>query len=284
MRSLALAGAAAAAALAVFAPIASGARPLVVRTSVSPAWLYFADTVTARVDVVFDRRAVAALDVRPSFGPWQQLGPARVSSSTGPSLASRSWTFSISCQTFACVPRGRTAQPFHLPPLVVTATAADGSKLKLTRPWPTLEVAGRFLPPALGTVRPTFVLATKLPKPTFRFDPSALALAADVVGGLVIAAALGFAALAVVRWAFARREPIDVRPPLVRALALVRQAQGREPEDRRRAAGLLARTLPPANGGLTDTASEVAWSVAQPSPANLEELAQAVEEKLEVPK
>jgi hypothetical protein len=45
--------------------------------------------------------------------------------------------------------------------------------------------------------------------------------------------------------------------------------------------GLLARTLPDQAGGLTSAASEVAWSVADPSSDRLNELVRTVEAQLE---
>jgi hypothetical protein len=67
----------------------------------------------------------------------------------------------------------------------------------------------------------------------------------------------------------------------VRALALVRESQHRDVDDRRRAASLLARTLSGESNGLRSTAAELAWSPSDPTPVRLEELVQAVETKLE---
>jgi hypothetical protein len=102
-----------------------------------------------------------------------------------------------------------------------------------------------------------------------------------VVGGLFVAAALLLLVREIVVWRRASRDGVDHRPPLVQALALVREAQRRDVEDRRRAAGLLARTLENRQD-LSGTASEVAWSATQPSPDELEDLARAVESDLEL--
>jgi hypothetical protein len=264
---------------------ASGAGPLTVETSVSPAWLYFADTVTAQVDVRFDRRRVEAssIQVNPSFGIWRELEPARSSSAEGGTIARRTWWFTISCLAFACVPRGTTVQLFQLPPVTVAAKTLDGSSLQASGAWPDLNVAGRFLPPELANVRPALRLQARAPAATYRLNPTSLALMLDVIGAVVIALAVGLGGLGVARSWAARHPTVDNRPPLVRALALVRQAQGRAPEDRRRAVGLLARTLPEEGSGLTVAASEVAWSMPEPSPGRLEELARSVETELEEP-
>jgi hypothetical protein len=262
---------------------ASAAGPLTVETSLSPTWLYFADAVTARVDVLFDRSRVEAqsIQVTPSFGIWRELGPARSSPAAGGTIARRTWWFTVSCLTFACLPRGTTAQPFRLPPVTVAAKAVDGSSLKVSQAWPELNVTGRSLPPALPNVRPNFRLQAGVPPATYRLDPTSLALTLDVIGAVAIALALALGGLGVARRWAARHPTVDNRPPLVRALVLVRQAQGRKAEDRRRAVGLLARSLPEEPDGLSAAASEVAWSKAEPSPNRLEELARTVETELE---
>jgi hypothetical protein len=101
----------------------------------------------------------------------------------------------------------------------------------------------------------------------------------DLVGAVVLAAALGLLAKELVPRLAAARRPAPQRSPLARALALVRQAQKREVDDRRRAAGLLARTLA-GRHGLSGTASQVAWSMEHPSPKSLEELVREVEAEL----
>ena len=258
--------------------------PVIVKTSVSPGFIYFADVVTARVDVLFDPARVSSGSIRvnPSFGQWQELGPARTSSTGDGTLVRRTWTFTIACLTIACLPKGTDVQSFSLPPLTVDARAAGGAALALHQRWPTLNVAGRFLPPANGNVSPQLRLQTGAPGPTYRLSPGPLALVLDLVGALVIGSGLVLAAWEIALRRAARRE-VDLRSPLARALALVRQAQRRDVDDRRRAAGLLARTLPDEGIDLSGAASEGAWSATQPSPGSLEALLTAVEAELEEP-
>jgi hypothetical protein len=118
-----------------------------------------------------------------------------------------------------------------------------------------------------------------VPPPTYRIDPGALALALDIGGALLLAAALGFIWFEIA----SRRQPRrrDDAPVLARALALVRDAQTRAVEDRRRAVGLLARALPGDAERLSSDASRIAWSMPEPTPARLEELARDVEHGLE---
>jgi hypothetical protein len=107
-------------------------------------------------------------------------------------------------------------------------------------------------------------------------EPTALAYGLDAGALLLVALAV----LIVVRQVFRRRRARTRElPPLARALAFVRQAKERPVEDRRRAAGLLARTLAAEHEDpLSAAASNVAWSAGEPAPTGLEDLARSVEE------
>ena len=102
-----------------------------------------------------------------------------------------------------------------------------------------------------------------------------------VVGALLVAGGLGLGVVELVRRRGRGRTVVDRRPSLVRSLELVRKAESGEVEERRRAVGLLARVLPEDDHGLAGAASEVAWSDADPSPDELEELARRVEAQFE---
>jgi hypothetical protein len=262
-----------------------GAGPIVVKASISPGFVYFADVVTARVDVFFDPADIVPSSVRvnPSFGSWGTLGSVRASSANSATLDRRTWSFTLTCVIVACLPRGTDVQSFLLPPLTVSARTVHGSARDVHRGWPPVQVAGRFLPPANGNVRPQLRLQTAPPRASYRVDPTWLAFVLDIGGVLVIGSALVLLVREIaLRWAAALNE-IDDRSPLSRALILVRQAQRRDIEDRRRAAGLLARTLPRGSPALSDAASELAWSATQPSPGSLEVLARAVEADMDTP-
>jgi hypothetical protein len=268
-------------ALCVAAP-AVAAPPLSVSTSVSPRWLYFADRVTAYVEVTFDPRRVEAdsLSIQPSFAPWEEVAPTRTALAASGSIGHRSWRFELQCLSIDCLPRGTTVERFSLLALVVTATSRDGSHISVREPWPALEVAGRFLPAQTKGLRPVFRFVDVAPAPTFRADPSSLAVALDVLGAFLIAAALGFGAFVVARQR-ARRRGTEVIPPLVRALILLRQAERRDAADRRRAASLVGRSLPRGRAGLSEAAERLAWSPSDPEPGGLAALADAVEASLE---
>jgi hypothetical protein len=140
-------------------------------------------------------------------------------------------------------------------------------------------VAGRFSPAATVGLRPVFRLDTTLPAPRYRADPSALALGLDAAGAALVLLGLAAGAVELARWR-ARRRTVEVTPPLVRALTLLREAARRDADDRRRAASLVARTLPAQTDGLASTAAALAWSPGEPAPGELEDLARAVEKEL----
>jgi hypothetical protein len=262
---------------------ALAAAPVAVQTSFSPASIFFADRVTARVDVVADRRQVDAgsIVVEPSFGPWTEVGPRRSASAESSTVARRTWWYTLACLTLECVPKTQAVQAFRLPPVTVTAKTRNGGTLTVSKPWPALDVSGRFPPPPNTDVSPLFRVVATVPAAAFRVGPGPLALGLDGVGALLIAGALGFAGYELYRRVSRRGRRVDAAPPLARALALVRDSQSRGVDDRRRAAGLLARTLPDDANGLESDASQVAWSAPEPTPARLEELARTVEESLE---
>jgi hypothetical protein len=163
--------------------------------------------------------------------------------------------------------------------VTVTAESVDGGAIVVKRPWPPVNVAGRFLPPTTGAVRPQLLLETHVPSPRYAVTPGATALAFDAGAGVLGFAALVLAAFELRRYVTRRRNPVDDRPPLVRALDLVREAQGRDVEDRRRAVALVARLLPKPDASQM-AAAEIAWSKADPSPDELGELAAAIEARL----
>jgi hypothetical protein len=262
---------------------AAGADSLTVSTSVSPHWLYFGDKVTTLVDVRFDPGRVIAgsILVEPSLAPWEQIAPARTSTVIAGSLGHQTWTFTIACISIECLTRGTAVQRFHLPPVLVTARTRSGKSISRRSAWPELRIAGRFAPAHTVGLRPVFQLNTQVPAAIYRTNPNSFALVLDVIGGLLVVLALAFGTAGIARWRAARRFAVDATPPLVRALALVRESQYRDVDDRRRAASLLARMLSRESNGLRSTAAELAWSPSDPTPVRLEELAQAVESTLE---
>jgi len=265
------------AALAIGAAPALADTPMVVKTAVSTQFLYFADTVTARITVIADRRLVdpSSIGFIADFGNWDQLTPTRTATLAAGPYVRKTFSLDIACLQMQCLPEPGKKLIVHLPRVTVTAKRHDGATVGVRQGWPTLTITPRFGAAPPGSV-PNFELNTNLPSPTYRVSPSGVALGLDVVAALFAA----FAAWIVGREILRRRPTHVVEiPPLVRALGFVRQAKSRPIEDRRRAAGLLARTLAddPTDPRLRATASRVAWSAGEPEPDRLEELAQMVE-------
>jgi hypothetical protein len=104
---------------------------------------------------------------------------------------------------------------------------------------------------------------TAVPPWRYRFDRLWIALAA-------LAAAL-VAGAAWLAW------PRRVRTPLERALAAVRAARGRPVRERRRAVGGLAAELRRLGRPEAERSDRLAWSAAEPQPADLDALLEAVE-------
>jgi hypothetical protein len=252
------------------------APPLRVTTSVSDRFLFFADKITARVTVVTDRRVAdpASIRVTENFGDWDQLASTRTTSTLAGPYTLRSWFFDIACLQTTCLPN-RKPLVARLPSVTVLVKRHDGSTVAVRHSWPTVELAPRFGPAPKGAI-PVFVLDHELPAATYRVGPTPLAFGLDALAALLAA----FGLWLVIREVLRRRQPRAARelPPLARALIVLRQAKARPIDDRRRAAGLLARTLETARDpDLSVTASRVAWAAPEPAPDRLEELAQRVE-------
>ena len=267
--------AAAAAGLATCSTPALASPPLAVSTSVSPRFVYFADTVTARVTVIADHRQVdpSSIRVTAPFDSWDQVAPTRTTSTSGGPFTRLSWSFDLACVQASCLP-GAQPLTIHLTPATFTARRLNGSTVSVARSWPTVSIAPRFGKATRGST-PRFALDQGLPAATYRLGPTALADGLDA-GALLLAAVACWIAVR----AILRRRPARTRelPPLTRALAFVRQAKERPVDDRRRAAGLLARTLAADHEDpLSAAASRVAWSAGEPAPTGLEDLARSVE-------
>jgi hypothetical protein len=261
---------------------ATGSQPITVETSLSPRSIYFADVVTARVDVFVDPRRVepGSLQLLTPFGAWRQLLAVREASTSGSTIVHRTWWFTIACFAQNCVPEPKSVHVFALPKLTVLGRTTGGSAVTVRQAWPTINVGTRFAPPgvhALVNLRTN----TLVPSLGFRFDPFWLTVLLVGVGALFIVVGLVFATIEFLQWRARHRSQIDMRPAIVRSLEVVRRAENGELDERRRAVGLLARVLPGGPDGLAAVASAVAWSTEDPSPDDLEELARRVEAELE---
>ena len=169
MRAVALVAAAVTALAAGVTP-ALAAAPVSVSTSVSDRFLYFADTITARVTVLADRRQVDPASIRFNrYRGVRRLGPGRAHANDvdlGRAFTRRSWSFDIACLQSTCLPNGKPLA-VQLPPVTVSAKRLDGSTVAVRQGWRAVEIAPRFGPAPRGAI-PVFGLNHELPGATYR--------------------------------------------------------------------------------------------------------------------
>lgn len=258
-----------------------GAPPpdrLAVNTSLEPRPAFFGDVLTAEIDVDVNPLAVSAQSVRlsPSFDPYVQTEPPSVTRAGVGKHETLRYRYTIQCVSDACLP---VDKPFalQLPPVVVSATAGS-EPLKVTATWPKTFVASRLQASDVSSTH--FRRSKAMPAPSYAVSPGGLANALTAAAGLLAAAALALIGFELVRLVQRRRQrALVVLTPLEAALAYTRDAAGRpDPADRRKALGLLARTLDSEGvPTLANAAEDVAWSEEPPSPDRAIELADEVE-------
>ena len=253
-----------------------GVRPaaaLVVRASFDPPAAQFGDRVVARVVVLADRGVLdtSKLHVTEDVAPLSALGPARVSRTARGQLLVVTYELPTVCATEQCL-----AKQLRLPAARAEAPRRGaGGVVRVKTAWPVLEMRGRVTAADLAKSPPPLRSDTSAPSLTYRIAPSTLSFLLDLAAALLAAAGVGLAA-----WQAAallrRRRASDTRDELERALALVREAETRSPEDRRRAVGLLARLLRRRDARLAGDAGDLAWSEPKPAPEQLAALADRV--------
>jgi hypothetical protein len=255
-------------------------RPtLVVRTSLEPSPAFFGDLVVAQVIVIHDARTVApgSVQVNPSFAPYLETGAPIVSRSRSGGTETEVFRYAIQCLTDSCLPAGKSPA-IRLPAVIVTATAGT-QQVRTVEQWPATFVASRLSASDLSASA-HFRRPTAMPRLAFGASPQLLA---DVL--IAVAVILGVGGLAFVGAEVSRlvaRRRLSARTkltPLEAALLLARQAAGRpDPSDRRKAIGLLAKSLSSeGHPGLADSVGDIAWSEAPPSPERTLSLADEVE-------
>jgi hypothetical protein len=250
-------------------------RALTVRTSFDPPAVQFGDRVVAHVVVLADRGVLdtSKLHVTEDIAPLTTLGATHVTRTVRGRLLAVSYDLPAVCLSDSCIaPAG--AKTLRLPAVHAEAPRRSGGTVQATGVWPRLAVGTRVSAADLKPARPPFRADTSLPAVTYRIAPGTLTVVLDVVAALLAAAGVGLAVrrAVVVR----RRRTVDTRGALERALALVRDAESRDPEDRRRAVGLLARVLHRRDDGLAGVASDLAWSEPEPAPDELAALVSRV--------
>jgi len=214
--------------------------PVKVSTSLSTRSIRFGAAITARVVVSTNERQLKSpsFQLTTRFGSWEQLAPARVTTAEANGRQVRTWSYTIACLVTSCLPNGSPLR-LELPAVVVAATAADGSHLLVRSAWPPISITQRYSLSTKGAL-PPFKLDQSLPPATYRAGPTALGDGLDAAAAILALLGLGTAAHLLWRRRDATASSLT---PLARALALVRQARERPADDRRIAAGLLARVL-----------------------------------------
>jgi hypothetical protein len=254
------------------------ASPLSVKVSLAPHPAFFGDVLAAEIDVQIDPSVVSETSIRltPSFAPYVETAPPRVSRSGGGRRALLSYHYSLQCVSDTCLP---LEKPFVLKLTPVTVTARSGAQsLRATAPWPVSFIASRLSAADIATTH--FRRATSMPPVSYAVSPSGLADALTAAAALLAITALGLIGFELIRLVERRRaRALATLSPLAAALAYTREAAGRrDPADRRKALGLLAETLDGAGASeLAGTAGDVAWSEEPPTPDRALALADEVE-------
>ena len=256
---------------------ATPVRPLTVRASFDPPAVQFGDRIVTRVVVLADRDALdtSGLRVTQDIAPLTALGATHVTRTTRGRLLVVSYELPAVCLSDDCLARTGT-KVLRLPTVRATAPRRDGGVERAHTAWPTLKVGSRVAA-ADVTKSPLPLRAdTSLPAVTYRIAPHTLSRLLDAIAVLLVLAGVGLAvwqATVLVR----RHRSSDTRSALERAVALVREAESRPPEDRRRAVGLLARVLGRRDETLAREAGDLAWSEPAPAPDELAALADQVD-------
>ena len=262
----------------VSAALASAA-PLAPSASFEPAAPRFADRIAATATVVVgDGVDPGSVRTVGGFGPLDVLsGPVVERHDRGGGRTAVELRWVVACLNEDCVP-GDTARAIALPPLRFSATREDGSRATAVVRWPALAIAGRVSRAEAGAATPPLRRETTLPAVSYRVSPGTLATAFDALAGLLLLAAAALAVRALVRRQRRREaERLARLTPLERALLYARESEGRGPDDRRRALGLLGRVLGETGSALGGSASRLAWSPPEPSPDEVESVVGDVE-------
>jgi hypothetical protein len=256
-------------------------RTMTISTSVEPRVQLFGDPVTARIDLLFDRRRVlpAANKIRidAPFRPYEVLGKPTIETAESGDLVHLRYTYRLLCLDRRCA-TGSPRTDVALPPVRVFYSLAEvRQRANDSAEWPTVGVASQLARADLKEAR--WRANRDLPAVSYSIAPGMLAVLLAVAGVLALlgAATVGAPLLATERagreWDGAAAE--DGLPPLERALAAVRLVfDSGDVPDRRRALERLSREL--GNAGeaeLAERARGLAWSPDPPSPGEVDTLA-----------
>lgn len=256
-------------------------RTMSISTSVDPRVQMFGDPVTARIDLLFDRRRVlpAANKIRidAPFDPYEIVGGPRLERDESGDLVHLRYTYRLVCLDRRCTTGGPRTD-VQLPPLrVFYSLSAIRQRANDSAEWPTVGVASQLTSADLRQA--SWRANRDLPAVSYAIAPGALGalLAAASLVALLGAAAVGTPLFARQPTPLARGDVVaeDGLPPLERALATVKRVfDAGDVSDRRRALERLSRELGVAGEpDLAARARGLAWSPEPPSPGEVDDLA-----------
>lgn len=273
----------AAVAVAVALAVSGGDAPAVppsadaaveLRTSVTPARLFFGDVATAVVELAIDVRRVdpAKIEIGAVFRPFYRAGNVTVErAELGDRLVVR-YRYPLQCVVRACAP-GPTGRLLQLPIGLVRYAPREGDVVSLPLEFPPVEIVTRLTEEDVRAIQfaPSELSADQaldsVPRPEARAGDRLIGWL--LVGG-ACAIVLGIGgSLAMRLWPRAETEmPVESRasrPPLDVALDAV-LASLEEGEERRRAAlaGLARQLAKTGDDELGREARRLAWSRSGP--------------------
>lgn len=263
--------------------------------ALNPRAALFGDTVTARVDVTFDRTQFDPryVHVTTSFAPWSKVGVPIVTRENAGSTTFLRTTYVLRCLEIRCVPSHEMAKyDFHPARVIYEAPVGEGTeRLAIDARWPTLVLHSRLdfsqndqRDPLAAPWRADIV---SLPAVSYRVSPGATIglLSASGAALVLLAGALAYRARP-------RRGPPPPPPPpppaprlapLEQALLLLETSASVDGvEERRRSLELVADELERfGDEGLERAARRLAWSEEDPAPEATRDLAARVRTLLE---
>jgi hypothetical protein len=243
----------------------AGAAAVGISTATTPRPAHFGDVLHATITVHAD----APAQVQGGFSPYEVLGSSSTSARAG-GVVTTTWTFDLQCLEPECAP-GPGPRRIVLAPSRVLV----GSKI-ITARFAPVVVLTRATAKQVAHPERFFLHPTAPPPPGYRTSPTVARSVLFAVAALLVLVA------AALLWPLVRprRAPLheDQLDALARALALVRASRSRPPPDRRRALGLLSRTLR-RRGDAQDAraAADLAWSEPEPDSERMQQLADRVE-------
>lgn len=253
---------------ALVAAPGGAAAAVQVATASTPARALFGDLIHATVTV----RAAAVAEVQGGFAPYEVLGSRSTSSRSG-GVVTTTVTFDLQCLEPECAPGPGVRRIAVAPSRVLV-----GSQVRTAR-FARVLVAPRATTRQVAHPERSFLHPTSPPAPGYRFDPTTLRRLLLAAAALLVLIAVALA------WPLLRRRPAEVAgvtvDPVAHALALMRASRSRPAPDRRRALGLLSRTLRRrGQPEVAADAADLAWSEPEPRPDRMEQLAERVEESV----